>query len=461
MTEVTSGQEPTFAELGLSPKLVELLEKKGFTIPSPIQHKAIPIALAGEDVIGIAQTGTGKTMAFGLPMIQSIGKTKGKGLILLPTRELALQVDESLQNIGRSIGLRTAVLIGGAAIHLQKQALKRDPHIVIATPGRLNDHLTQTPKMLHGVTVLVLDEADRMLDMGFAPQIKTILQSMPQERHTMLFSATMPAEIVGLARSYMKNPVHVEIARAGTTAELIDQEFYIVGKSEKDALLEKLITDTDGTTLVFSRTKYGAKNICGHLRKRGYSAAEIHSNRSLAQRKEALQGFKNGKYRVLVATDIAARGIDVTDISLVINYDLPESTEDYVHRIGRTGRAGKKGKAISFAKPDQKRDIIAIERLIQKSLTLRETPRLPKVVREFTPDEEPSHGRSSRFSRGRAESAPRGRSDAPRTGSGPARSPRPPLRGGQSGFRPRTDRPVRAIRTSQKHKTLEERHEWR
>ncbi len=376
MTYVTP-LEPGFYGLGISPSLLEILDRLRYKIPTPIQRQSIPIAIEGKDIMGIAQTGTGKTLAFGIPLIQRLAQTKGRGLVILPTRELALQVDETLQKLGRSVGLRTAVLIGGASMHAQIQALRNRPHVLIVTPGRLIDHLEQHTTDLRDIRVLVLDEADRMLDMGFAPQINRILGSLPKERQTMLFSATMPSEIVKIASSYMHLPVRVEIARAGTTAERVTQELFVVKKEDKLRLLDKLLTEHRGTVLVFSRTKHGAKRIAQAIRGMGHTATEIHSNRSLAQRKEALQGFKTGKYRVLVATDIAARGIDVKGIELVLNFDLPDHAEDYVHRIGRTGRAGHAGHAISFATPDQQRDIRDIERITRMNLPVSKLPELP------------------------------------------------------------------------------------
>jgi ATP-dependent RNA helicase RhlE len=366
-----------FYGLGIAPKLLEALDRQKFTTPTPIQEKAIPIALEGKDLMGIAQTGTGKTIAFGIPMIQRLAQVKGRGLIILPTRELAIQVDEELVKIGKHIGLRTAVLIGGQSMSPQKQALARKPHVIIATPGRLIDHMEQRTVKLNDVSVLVLDEADRMLDMGFEPQIKRILQAVPKERQTLLFSATMPPEITNIANKYMSLPLRVEIARAGTATELVAQELFVVHKNDKLRLLEKLLNEYKGTVLVFSRTKHGAKKITLAVKRMGANAAEIHSNRSLAQRREALDGFKNGKYRVLVATDIAARGIDVKGIELVVNFDLPDAAEDYVHRIGRTGRAGHEGRAISFATPEQGSDVRAIERVIRIAIPRGTAGELP------------------------------------------------------------------------------------
>jgi len=374
---MTQHNQSGFYGLGIAPKLLEILDRLKYTVPTPIQEKSIPIAIEGKDMIGIAQTGTGKTLAFGVPMIQRLAAVKGRGLIILPTRELALQVDETFHKLGKSIGLRTAILIGGAGMKPQVDAIRWHPHVIIATPGRLIDHLDQGTLNLHDVKIMVLDEADRMLDMGFAPQIKRILSVVPKDRQTMLFSATMPNDIVKIATSYMQLPVRVEIARAGTLAEHVEQELFMVRKDDKLRLLENLLAAYHGTVLVFSRTKHGAKKICRVVESMGHRAAELHSNKSLNQRREALDGFKSGKYRVLVATDIAARGIDVIGIELVINYDIPEKAEDYVHRIGRTGRAGATGHAITFAEPDQGQEVRQIEKLAQVNLPIAKMPELP------------------------------------------------------------------------------------
>lgn len=374
-----------FADLNIAQKLLDVLAHLKFTTPTPIQHQCIPHAIEGKDIVGIAQTGTGKTLAFGIPMIQRIARQRGQGLILLPTRELALQVDDALQKIGRPLGLKTIVLIGGASSYQQKQALKRGVHVIISTPGRLIDHLNQRNLNLIQVKTLVLDEADRMLDIGFMPQIKKILEQAPVDRQTMLFSATMPTQIAGLAARYMRSPLRIEVAPAGTASANVEQEIFFVNKDFKAQLLDKILSENQGKVLVFSRTKHGAKKIAMYIRSMGHTAAEIHSNRSLPQRKAALEGFKLGRFRVLVATDIAARGIDVFDIALVINYDLPDNLEDYVHRIGRTGRAGKFGKAISFAMQGEKYNVKQIERLIKKTIPVLDLPHLPPR-REKTPE---------------------------------------------------------------------------
>lgn len=373
-----SNHQGSFYGLGIAPALLQVLENLKYTVPTPIQHHAIPVAIEGKDVIGVAQTGTGKTLAFGIPMLQSIAQNKGRGLVVLPTRELALQVEEVLHKLGKSFGLRTAVLIGGASMNTQIQALKRDPHVIVATPGRLNDHLQQKLLSLAKISILVLDEADRMLDMGFLPQIQKMLNVLPKNRQTMLFSATLPPSIIRIATSHMKLPLHIEVSPSGTAAENVMQEIFIVRKDAKIRLLEKILSEYKGSTLVFTRTKYIASRIARAVRAMGHTSAEIHSNRSLGQRKEALAGFKRGNYRVLVATDIASRGIDVVGIELVLNYDLPSNSEDYVHRIGRTGRAGAEGHAISFALPEEHYEVRGIERLIRKNLRVSPVPDLPR-----------------------------------------------------------------------------------
>lgn len=373
MNEQTHGGQ-SFHGLGIAPGLLATLQKLQFTTPTPIQVKAIPSGIAGEDLIGVAQTGTGKTLAFGIPMLQRLAQTKGQGLIVVPTRELALQVDVEIRKISFSTGMRTAVLIGGLSMGPQISAIRRGANIIVATPGRLIDHLEHRTISLAKVSCAVLDEADRMLDMGFLPQIKRILDALPRERQTMLFSATMPQEIVKIASTYMKTPLRIEVAPAGTTAERVTQELFIVSNTAKLPLLEHLLKEHKGPTLVFTRTKHGATKITKKLISTGVNAADIHSNKSLGQRREALEGFKRGKYRVLVATDIASRGIDVKGIETVINFDLPTGSDDYVHRIGRTARAGEEGHAISFAMPDQRKEVAAIERLIRSYIPTSPLP---------------------------------------------------------------------------------------
>ena len=392
---VSFNESSGFKEIGVNSVLLKILNARGITKPTPIQHQAIPLAVKGKDLIGIAQTGTGKTFAFGLPMLQQLAAGKKRGLIILPTRELAYQVEEALKPFASVLGIRMAVFVGGVPINLQIRMIKQNPRILIATPGRLNDHLERKTVTLKEVEVLVLDEADRMLDMGFKPQINRILAHVPRIRQTLLFSATMPQDIVKLATAQMNMPLRIEVAPEGTTATKVEQELLIVRQQDKLSLLQSLLKEYKGKVLVFSRTKHGAKKITRTLNDKNFRAAEIHSNKSLPQRRKALDGFKKGIHRVLVATDIASRGIDVMDIEVVINYDLPDDASDYVHRIGRTGRAGREGKAISFATPTQAGNIRDIERLIRAPLRRREHDSLPTILME----EKSRPGRSKRRSR--------------------------------------------------------------
>ncbi len=415
--ETLSAPSPSFHELNLAKPVLDALDSLGFVTPTPIQHKTIPIVVEGKDLIGIAQTGTGKTLAFGLPMLHRLAlkKNAGRALILLPTRELALQVEEAIANIGRSFRVKTAVLIGGAPLRPQLQQLRANPDIIVATPGRLMDHLQNGAVDLRTVDIVVLDEADRMLDMGFAPQIKQILRGVPTERQTLLFSATMPDAIAQMAKDFMKNPERVEIERPGTSAQGITQELFVVPQEQKSDLLAKLLYEYSGSILVFARTRSRARKVARDISRWDIRSAEIHADRTLPQRRAALDGFKDGRYRVLVATDIAARGIDVTGIEVVINYDLPDSADDYVHRIGRTGRAGLTGRAISFAAPDQGRDVRDIEKTTGLPLPLS-----PKNEGKFDAIAHSSPNPRNRRGNGGRPRAPM--SNGPRNPSGPRRS---------------------------------------
>ena len=411
-----------FHDMPISSDILRILDHLKFVTPTPIQSAAIPLGLDGKDLIGIAQTGTGKTLAFGIPMVQRLKGQRARGLVVVPTRELALQVAETLHRLSRPLRMSTVVLIGGAPMGPQKAALRGDPQMVVATPGRLIDHLEQGSVSLESVRVLVLDEADRMLDMGFAPQINRILRATPRERQTLLFSATMPSDIVEIAMNQMRLPISVEIAPPGTTVEDLTQELMVVKKEGKTPLLLKLLEDYKGTVLVFSRTKHGAKKILRDLLEAGHSAAEMHSNRSLSQRRDALEGFRTGRYRVLVATDIASRGIDVTNIQLVVNYDIPDQAEDYVHRVGRTGRAGRTGHAISFATPDQGSEVQSIEKLIRSQINIS-----PESEHEFERTIFPAkRGRSAQSVFSRPPSSHGSRSSVgARSGMEARRAPRP------------------------------------
>jgi len=387
--EVSQG----FDTLGIDLRILKVLEQKEFKIPTPIQLKSIPVILTDKDIVGIAQTGTGKTLAFGIPMLQRVLEKKGNGLIILPTRELALQVEESLLNIGKALGIKTCVIIGGAPIFRQITQLRSNPDIIVATPGRLNDHIKRKTVKLDKVKMLVMDEADLMFDMGFAPQVNEILKEVPANRQTLLFSATMAPEVIKIATKCMKLPLRIEVAPAGTPAESVIQEMIVLNPEDRIKQLGKILKEYSGTVLIFGRTKRGVNDLSKKIQIMGHTSSEIHSNKSLGQRKNALQGFKDGKYRILVATDIAARGIDVKGIELVVNYDLPDDSADYIHRIGRTGRAGKPGRAISFATPRQIADIRAIEKVIQRNIPLVEMERLMQ-----NPPKEPKQSRNRRSS---------------------------------------------------------------
>ena len=362
-------QNLSFYNLGIAPKMLQVLERLRFVSPTPVQHSAIPVAIEGKDIVAVAQTGTGKTLAFGIPMVQHLANSGGMALVLTPTRDLALQVHDVFRSILHPFKMHGVVLIGGENMGRQIQQLHRRPQVIIATPGRLIDHIERRTVHLNTVSLLVLDEADRMLDMGFAVQVNQILKCLPNKRQTMLFSATMPADIVKLATKHMKVPIHVEIAPSGTTIQDVTQELFIVREENKRNLLRALLEKYRGSVLLFIRTKHKTKKITRLLNQNSFSAVEIHSDRSMNQRKQAIEGFKSGRFRILVATDVAARGIDIKNIELVLNYDLPDDIEYYVHRIGRTGRAGQKGHAITFAAPDQGKELRSIESLIRRSIS--------------------------------------------------------------------------------------------
>ncbi len=372
----------TFADLKLSEKSLHALDRAGFEHPTPIQAQAIPPALAGHDVIGTAATGTGKTAAFLLPIIERLaGQTGTRALVLAPTRELALQIGEELERFGKGRHVRGAVVIGGVGMGQQTTAFRAKVEVIIATPGRLVDHLQQGTAKLDQVEVLVLDEADRMLDMGFKPQLTRILQRLPKKRQTMLFSATMGAEVADFAASHLHAPVRVEVARSGTTAARAEQRVFLCSQEEKQALLLALLAEDELSTLVFTRTKRRADRVARGVERAGLKVARIHADRSQGQRKQALDGFKDGRYRVLIATDIAARGIDVEEIGHVVNFDLPHVAEDYVHRVGRTARASASGLASAFCSPEELDLLRAIEKLTRAPLPRAEVPRESEVFK--------------------------------------------------------------------------------
>ncbi len=372
----------TFRDLNLSEKTLHALERACFKQPTPIQAQAIPPALAGKDVIGAAATGTGKTAAFLLPIIERLsGKSGTRALVLAPTRELAIQIGEELERFGHGRHVRGAVVIGGVGMGAQAAAFRDRHEVIIATPGRLVDHLQSGTARLDEIEFLVLDEADRMLDMGFKPQLTKILQRLPRNRQTLLFSATMGGEVAEFAASHLKHPVRVEVARSGTTAERADQRVFLCAQEEKIPLLLALLEEDQLSTLVFTRTKHRADRLAKSLARAGHEVTRIHADRSQGQRRQALEGFREGKYRVLVATDIAARGIDVADIGHVVNFDLPHVAEDYVHRVGRTARAAASGKASAFCSPEEMDLLRGIEKLTRKALPRAQVPRDSEAFR--------------------------------------------------------------------------------
>ena len=373
----------SFKTLGFAPQLEKLIEVNGFTSPTPIQMKAIPLVRQGYDLLAAAQTGTGKTAAFVLPMLQKIieeptlyQKRVPRVLVLTPTRELAAQVGETILSLGKDLGVRSAVVFGGVGINPQKAAIAKGLDFLVATPGRLLDLMNQGFADLSKTHILILDEADRMLDMGFLPDLKRILKALPPDRQTLLFSATFSPEIKKLASEFLNKPESVEIER-NKDSSLVRQTLYRVPKADKHTVLRDLIVDNQWDQfLVFTRTKYGADKLVRHLLKDGLVAKAIHGDKSQNARTTALREFKEHKLPILVATDIAARGLDIEKLPQVVNYELPQQAEDYVHRIGRTGRAGEAGEAYSLVSPEELPQLAAIEKFIKKPLPLSDFPRL-------------------------------------------------------------------------------------
>jgi len=415
----------TFKELGLCEPILKAIKEQGYTQATPIQEKAIPVVLQRKDILAGAQTGTGKTAGFTLPLLELLSRAKPtkhkhavRALILTPTRELAAQVGESVSLYGKHLPFKSTVIFGGVKINPQITQLRKGVDIVIATPGRLLDHISQGTVKLSNIDFFILDEADRMLDMGFINDIKKIMKLLPRERQTLLFSATYSNEIKKLSENLLKAPTLIEVARRNTSSEIVKQAVYHVDKARKRELLTHLIIDGKWKqVLVFTRTKHGANKLCGQLEKDGIPAVAIHGNKSQNARTKALADFKKGDIRVLVATDIAARGIDIDQLPHVVNYELPNVSEDYVHRIGRTGRAGNEGEAVSLVCIDENEFLDNIEKLIKKDI--------PKVwLKGFRPDPsikaepinmgggrgrsrgrgKPSHGKPRTNSRGRSRS---------------------------------------------------------
>ncbi len=380
MSQQKKEAEMSFDQFELAPQVLEAVRDAGYTVPTPIQAQAIPLALEGRDLIGLAQTGTGKTAGFTLPIIHRLitaPLTDAAGnvvrrvrvLVLVPTRELAAQVEESFQKYGKHSDVRVIPIYGGAAMEPQLRALKEGVDVVVATPGRLLDHMERETVSLADLEVLVLDEADRMLDMGFAPQLNRIVKEIPPYRQTLLFSATMPPEVEALARKYLRKPIVVQVGRRSEPASGVTHAVYPVAHSKKVGLLVELLKDFEmESVLIFTRTKHGADRVVSHLADDGIAATAMHADKSQSERMRALEDFKSGKIRVLVATDIAQRGLDISGISHVINYDVPQQPEDYVHRIGRTGRAAASGDAYTFMSPDEISMVRTIERVIGQQI---------------------------------------------------------------------------------------------
>ena len=373
----------TFNQLNLVEPVLKALQEEGYTTPTPIQQQAIPELLLQKDLLGCAQTGTGKTAAFAIPILQLLYNAKKQGqsnpyikvLVLTPTRELAIQIEESFKAYGRHTGLKQTVVFGGVSQQPQEQALRRGIDILIATPGRLIDLINQGFIQLKHLEIFVLDEADRMLDMGFVHDVKRIITKLPAKRQTLFFSATMPPAIQSLANTILHNPVKIEVTPASTTADTVKQSMYFLDKADKRILLQTILKDNDiKTALVFTRTKHGADKVVKDLHRAGVTAEAIHGNKSQNARQRALQNFKTQHTRVLVATDIAARGIDIDELAYVINYDLPNVPETYVHRIGRTGRAGASGQAFSFCDAEEMEFLRDIQKLIGKQIPVTEHP---------------------------------------------------------------------------------------
>lgn len=382
-----------FSQLDLNSTLLANLAKNEFTVPTPVQAQAIPPALGGQDVVATAQTGTGKTLAFALPIINALSKSKASGIravVLSPTRELAIQISEAFNKIAFGTGVKSAVVVGGMDEMHQRRMLKQGVQVVIATPGRLCDFIDRGLVRLAGVQTMVLDEADRMLDMGFLPSLRAIFEQVPEERQTLLFSATIEKSVAHLIEEYTTNAVRIAIGSATKPAEHVNLHLYEVEQDRKLDLLTGLLRKEKGTFLVFARTRRGTDRLAQRLERAGVKAARIHGDRTQGQRNQALRGFKEGFFRVLVATDVAARGIHVDGIAHVINYDLPAAPEDFIHRVGRTGRAGLRGTATTFSTRSERGEIRKIERALKLRLTQIELPSNLPIVDYDAPAKRPA-----------------------------------------------------------------------
>jgi len=395
-----------FTDYPFDKPLLDDIAEAGFESPLPVQAECIPQALAGRDVIGLAQTGTGKTAAFALPIIHRLGQQLEMGAVILaPTRELARQIAGEFEKLGKSSGTRTALVVGGIPIEEDYRALQRWPNVLVATPGRLIDHIRSKSIVLTDVKILVLDEADRMHDMGFIPQIRQIIRALPAKRQTMMFTATMPTDVEQIARQNMTDPVRVQIGRRSAPAERAEQTLYAVTEKTKKDLLLRLLDETGGRTLVFVRTKRGVERLASAIMNRHRRVGRLHSDRTQSDRDYAMAAFRDGRYRILIATDVAARGIDVADIEHVINFDFPHSPEDYVHRIGRTARVEASGQATTFVTAADARYLKRLERLLDRKIHLIPTPGCDDVAAVA---KRKSSGRRGR-SRGRGRTSSRSR----------------------------------------------------
>ncbi|MDH5379468.1 MAG: DEAD/DEAH box helicase [Cyclobacteriaceae bacterium] len=395
----------TFTELGIIEPILKALKEEGYTHPTPIQQQAIPVLLEGKDLLGCAQTGTGKTAAFAIPILQNMlkgynsrDKKKIRALVVTPTRELAIQIADSFTNYGRFTGLKNTVIFGGVKQGSQTKELAKGVDILVATPGRLLDLINQGFINLRDVEYSVLDEADQMLDMGFIHDIKKIIAKLPYKRQSLFFSATMPPDIVQLSQKILGDPVKISVSPKQATAERIEQEIYFVAKKDKPALLYHILDETNYfSVLAFTRTKHGADKVTHFLHKKGIKAEAIHGNKSQNARQRALKNFKDGSTHVLVATDIAARGIDVDDLALVVNYDLPNVPETYVHRIGRTGRASASGKAISFCDGEERAFLKDIQKLIKQEVPVISDHPFPDDGTIVASQQQPKPAKGERF----------------------------------------------------------------
>jgi ATP-dependent RNA helicase RhlE len=411
----------SFADLKLAPEILKALAESGYTTPTPVQAQAIPLVLEGSDLMAGAQTGTGKTAAFVLPMLQKLlpdasssaspARHPVRALILVPTRELAIQVEESVKTYAKHCKLRSLVVFGGVDIKTQTPHLKRGVEILVATPGRLLDHIEMKSVQFNQVQMLVLDEADRMLDMGFMPDLKRILALLPKQRQNLMFSATFSTEIKKLSAEFLTHPKLIEVARSNATAENVTQKVYLVEQADKHVLLAQLLRGSDASqVLVFTKTKLTAGRLAKQLQKEGVAADAIHGDKTQLERMQALEAFKQGTVTVLIGTDVAARGLDIDQLPMVINYEIPSAPEDYVHRIGRTGRAGASGKAISLVSPEEEKYLIEIEKLIKKEIE-KETAVVPHAAKASRAPRgehhEPRHTHASRGEHSEYSHAPK------------------------------------------------------